>query len=706
MHGLAIRPSFLSDDDPLCSLLNKEDVVETLFRDPLVVASIDKHLVDLHPKIDDFQPDDVDGELPPLLRRASNTYSSSSSDDDDDDLPRRPLARKRRSVKTHALSSMAITDEERNIGHFTRRKLKKLATWHGPNGWAAAEHKQLDQFHTIDMYGKPMSLTEALQVAQAVIVRAHYAYRIKANGTRRARLCCDGSPRAAPALHQAVDSFSSSLEHPVWRLFVAIATAMLLTIFGGDVIDAFAHSPGPSRPTFMKLDDAFIEWYFARFGVRLSRDMVVPVLRALQGHPEAGRLWEEYINGILFDLGFTTTTHDKNILRLDHEGTIVLLARQVDDLALACKTEAIARAVLQKIGERIKLPKETAIPVTFEGVMSSFNGYDVLQTRDYNKLSAESYLTRVLKSHGWDTPAKNESSANPKSPMCDREAKELYASPMGPSEGTPEHAALAAQFGFGYRSVLGELLYAYVLCRADIGYAVTTLARFSLCPNVTHYAALKKLAVYLRRTIDWGIYYWRPAPLDDLPHVPFELVTADPSLPVVPQSASYLEPVFYVDAAFGNIPTTMGSTTGYGATMCGGLVVYRCMAQPISAQNACEAELVAANAAAKVAKYLRMLLIELGFDLPQPTSVYEDNDATIKIVNTNRPTPRSRHIAIRYFGLQQWRELGEIALHHIAGIINPADALTKALGWVLHSRHVRFMMGHYGFRPGQGITSS
>ena len=32
---------------------------------------------------------------------------------------------------------------------------------------------------------------------------------------------------------------------------------------------------------------------------------------------------------------------------------------------------------------------------------------------------------------------------------------------------------------------------------------------------------------------------------------------------------------------------------------------------------------------------------------------------------------------------------------HIGGIINPSDNLTKALGWVLHSRHARRGMGHY-----------
>ena len=88
-------------------------------------------------------------------------------------------------------------------------------------------------------------------------MRFHWQYRIKVNGKRRSRLCCDGSPRAAPEVHSTTNTYASCLEHPVFWLFIALCAADNLTIYGGDTKDAFAHSPGPSMPTFMKLDDAF-----------------------------------------------------------------------------------------------------------------------------------------------------------------------------------------------------------------------------------------------------------------------------------------------------------------------------------------------------------------------------------------------------------------------------------------------------------------
>jgi hypothetical protein len=49
-----------------------------------------------------------------------------------------------------------------------------------------------------------------------------------------------------------------------------------------------------------------------------------------------------------------------------------------------------------------------------------------------------------------------------------------------------------------------------------------------------------------------------------------------------------------------------------------------------------------------------------------------------------------------FFAIQGWREARDIVMSHIAGILNPSDDLIKPLGWVLHSRHCRRIMGHYG----------
>ena len=66
------------------------------------------------------------------------------------------------------------------------------------------------------------------------------------------------------------------------------------------------------------------------------------------------------------------------------------------------------------------------------------------------------------------------------------------------------------------------------------------------------------------------------------------------------------------------------------------------------------------------------------------------------MINDSKPTTRSHHIDVQHFAIQEWRDCGEIEMHHIPSIINPADDKTKALSWVLHSHHLHQTMGHYG----------
>jgi len=77
------------------------------------------------------------------------------------------------------------------------------------------------------------------------------------------------------------------------------------------------------------------------------------------------------------------------------------------------------------------------------------------------------------------------------------ESSKVLAALAGPMEGTKEHRSLEESVGFAYRQVLGELVYAYVVCRLDIGYAVTFLSCFAQSPAKEHYLALKAVAKYL-----------------------------------------------------------------------------------------------------------------------------------------------------------------------------------------------------------------
>ena len=265
-----------------------------------------------------------------------------------------------------------------------------------------------------------------------------------------------------------------------------------------------------------------------------------------------------------------------------------------------------------------------------------------------------------------------------------------------PLEGTDTSQALEMSMGFSYRSVLGALIYAYVVARPDIGYTISTLARFSDHPAKIHYDALRRVARYLRMTKNWGLLYWRHSKLSSLPTGLFEILSPDLSLPDFPQSQVAIELTGYVDTAHATDLHTRRSITGLVFMFGGGPIAYKSKIQPTVSTSSTEAEFIAAVHAAKIAKYLRSILLELGYPQTSPTTLYEDNAAAILMVNAQRPTPRSRHIDIQHFAIQEWKANREIVLEHIPGIVISADSLTKSLGSTLHHRHARRLMGHYG----------
>jgi transposase InsO family protein len=583
----------------------------------------------------------------------------------------------------HSLGTVTLgTAEERALPRLTRNRLRKLATWEdwqrGPKG----EFAQLDEMHRQGMYGDPIA-----PPANAIVLRPHWTYSFKADGTRKARNCCDGSKRAAPMLHGAAKTYASCVEQPCMRMFFALCAVSGMSLYGADATNAFANSPPPSVPTYVMIDDAYWDWYKERFDKELDRHHVLPVQHALQGHPESGSLWEQLINELLLRIGLQNTTHERNLYHGVINGDRILICRQVDDLAIGCENVATYDYVLNYLMGHVALTKE--------GLLRRFNGVDIDQTQHYVRIHCQSYIDRFLAAHGWDT--ESDDPTKPFEPLLGTMLEELQTS-VGPPEGTQDHAALQEKFQFSYRGVLGEMIYAFVVARLDIGFAVVHLSKYSSMPAAVHYTALIRVAKYLRRTKDWGLVYWRQRPVMSLPPgtlVPF----VDPSqrdLPAFPKYTDGQQLVAYADAAHGTDLFQRRSVSGVCCVLGGAAIVFKSKQQDVIATSSTEAEFVCAVHTGKIVKYLRSILHELGFTQSSPTPIYEDNQAAIAMVNNTKPTTRSRHIDIQHFAIQEWKRRGILFLEHIQGILSPSDALTKPLGWMLHQRHCRRLMGHFG----------
>ena len=211
-------------------------------------------------------------------------------------------------------------------------------------------------------------------------------------------------------------------------------------------------------------------------------------------------------------------------------------------------------------------------------------------------MHAKAYLERFLQTHGWDTASdkekndtvfnENMKSSRPISPLSPDCVEQLFKH-VGPKEHSPEALVLQKTSGFSYRTVLGELMYAYITYCPDIGYAITTLSKFSSAPSAFHYKQLRHVAKYVRSTIDWGIEFVRPTSLNDLPPTieHNDLPKLEEDFPV---DINITKLLCFVDASHATDLRKRRSITGFVFTYCGGAIVYRSKTQSITAGSSCE----------------------------------------------------------------------------------------------------------------------
>eukprot|EP00957_Ditylum_brightwellii_P169197 12878492-Ditylum_brightwellii.AAC.1 len=181
----------------------------------------------------------------------------------------------------------------------------------------------------LNMYDAPTYAQKGTKILRPV-----WTYMVKHDGRKKARNCCNGSVLKGKGVEYE-HTYASRASQIGMKLFTTIASLHNYIIIGTNATNAYVQSPPPTEPTFMCIDDQYADWYFNKCGTHLDRKMVLPVLHALQGHPESGALWERHVFAILKSLGFTTTTHERCLYCDFHQGKECFICHQVDNFKVA-----------------------------------------------------------------------------------------------------------------------------------------------------------------------------------------------------------------------------------------------------------------------------------------------------------------------------------------------------------------------------------
>ena len=571
----------------------------------------------------------------------------------------------------------AAMDRGHTKPRLTRAFLKRQSDW---MDWALSEFKQLNQYHAQGMFGAPTSRPPQCNVLPLI-----WTYLIKSDGTKKARCVCNGSPSRRGSVTLA-HTYAAALDQSGARTFWAITALHNYSAYGADATNAFAEAPPPTAPLYVTIDAPFKAWWekiLKRPPIKVGH--VLPVRHALQGHPESPRLWATMIHGILTgpSLLFTSASHEPCLYQGTFDAVPIYLLRQVDDFAIAAPSETIANTIFAKIQLGLKQPLKLL------GLLTMFNGLDVVQSARFIKLTCKTYITKILQGHDWLRPTRK----SPISTPMNHDKK--YMSELELATGPPDPDAkihLETEMKFSYRQAIGELLFAAITCRPDILYAIIKLSQYNTKPARVHYVAVKRVFRYLRDTIDDGLHYWRTTLHTDLPDIPSPLLHKDTYDVQIPHSGPK-QAIGYVDSDWAGDSNHRRSISSMCLCFAGAPVVYRSRFQPTISQSSTEAEFIAAVEAGKIALYLRSMLQDLGIPQTDATPLYEDNAAAVAMANASRPTRRTRHMDIKHFALLDWVSTDQLILSAISTHDNPADDLTKSLGPQLFPPHTATLLG-------------
>ena len=200
--------------------------------------------------------------------------------------------------------------------------------------------------------------------------------------------------------------------------------------------------------------------------------------------------------------------------------------------------------------------------------------------------------------------------------------------------------------------VIGCLWY-LLHTRPDLSYAVGVASRFMEHPTMMHLKAVKQILRYLKGTIDCGLVY-----------------TA---------GSGEITITGYTDSDLAGDVDDRRSTGGMAFYINNSLVAWSSQKQKTVTLSSCEAEFMAATAAACHALWLRALLGELLGEEAKLVKLFVDNKSAIALMKNPVFRGRSKHIDTRYHFIRECIEGRQILVKFVRSEEQHADALTKGL---------------------------
>ena len=280
------------------------------------------------------------------------------------------------------------------------------------------------------------------------------------------------------------------------------------------------------------------------------------------------------------------------------------------------------------------------------GKLSYYLGLEVTQGSGFIELRQLTYAKKVLEKDGMA-----ECNAV-KFPMDHK--LQLHADKTGEPV-NPTH----------FKSIVGGLRY-LVHTRPDIAHAVEIVSRYMKRPTEVHMNVVKRICRYIKGTMQYGLVYTRGR-------------------------GNYILSGFSNSDLAGCLDDRK-STGGMAFYLDENLITWVSQKQRRVALFSCEAEFMAATAAACQEIWLQRVLNHVMNSKTGPVVLYIDNRYVVDLARNSVFHGRSKHIDLCYHFIRDCVEQGLIVIKHVRTDEQRADILTKALAATKFEK-MRSMLG-------------
>ncbi|CAI7808680.1 unnamed protein product [Closterium sp. NIES-54] len=229
----------------------------------------------------------------------------------------------------------------------------------------------------------------------------------------------------------------------------------------------------------------------------------------------------------------------------------------------------------------------------------------------------------------------------------------------------PEEESVGEEERRRFHPLVGSLMYAAVNTRPIVAFATGQLARVVQCPNKEQVATGMMVAKYLGQTTTVGLQYSAAAQRRQ-------------------KGADGVEPgrlflTAFSHASFASEPEDMTSVGGFICCVGGGPTASESKKQVDQALSSVESEYMALFHAVREIVWQRRLLAELVEEQQGPTSLYCDSQGAIALAKNPVLHGLTKHMRVKWHWTRSIVAAGEVQLHYVKTIRQPADMMTKRL---------------------------